>query len=769
MIKYRRNEGEKMGKGVFYKINNDTITIFPDTFDYVLPSREVIHMINEQKIKNIIIGDGIVRIPLKFFENCYSISKVILPQGLGGIESHAFKGCNNLKEINIPNTVKYLGVGAFDGCSSLEKIKLFDDLEHIPALCFSNCSSLKEISLPGQLISIGEHAFNNCKKINNFILPNTLEKIGVSAFKSCSGLKKIKLNEGLKKIDKCVFFECGGLESVEIPSTVKQIEECAFFDCYSLEEIIFNEGLEKIGINSFEKCDNLKKIYLPSSLSVLDYGAFEDCKGLEDVRFGRNINFFDASVFRNTPSFKAVLETDSGDKTIEDYRFITNRKDYFCLYDYEEEKYKFYYKGQYNEFNPVQLLKNVRISKNSPLLKEDNIIHLYYWIKKNKFLPHEDIIFTMPFEDVDMFYINDNCKKWAELLNILKPSTSANKITFFKLCYVLGVFQESAAERDKAVEFIKEYILKFRDQYEIHFWFDGFDIQNGFDPMYAEFFMKYFADDNYFMDNYTTGQDFLTASYNNFKHVREIYPNRVINTNREADILLPIHVMSAITYIEYENIENEELARLLSSYGYTQNQFETIQSWFKEANRLSREKIKLFISKDDIKDDQINYELLEKDNPLGAVLGNITNCCQKVGGQGESCVKYGITQPNSKFMIFSVGGKIIGQSWVWYDEKEKTICLDNIEIPKKVISVMRHDKKLRISFIKCLNRVASNFVDEMDKHGLEVKNVTIGRGYNDFCDVLDNKFNLSQNSRLLNDYNGYSDAKEQYVIYNKKR
>ena len=79
MIKYRRNEGEKMGKGVFYKINNDTITIFPDTFDYVLPSREVIRMINEQKIKNVIIGDGIVRIPLKFFENCYSISKVILP------------------------------------------------------------------------------------------------------------------------------------------------------------------------------------------------------------------------------------------------------------------------------------------------------------------------------------------------------------------------------------------------------------------------------------------------------------------------------------------------------------------------------------------------------------------------------------------------------------------------------------------------------------------------------------------------------------------
>ena len=82
--------------------------------------------------------------------------------------------------------------------------------------------------------------------------------------------------------------------------------------------------------------------------------------------------------------------------------------------------------------------------------------------------------------------------------------------------------------------------------------------------------------------------------------------------------------------------------------------------------------MKIFISAD-IKGDNntISYKLLEKDNPLGAVLGNITNCCQVAGGSGESCVKYGMSKPNSKFMIFSISDTIIGQSWVWYDEKTK--------------------------------------------------------------------------------------------------
>ena len=205
--------------------------------------------------------------------------------------------------------------------------------------------------------------------------------------------------------------------------------------------------------------------------------------------------------------------------------------------------------------------------------------------------------------------------------------------------------------------------------------------------------------------------------------------------------------------------DNEELAELVGKYGYSQEQFEKIQDLFNIGKSINT---KLFIKKDDYK--KISYNLLEKDNPLTVVLGNITNCCQVIGGIGESCVKYGVTQPNSKFMVFDYDNTIIGQSWVWYDEKTKTICLDNIEVPTRYCKVIKHDESLQKEFIDCLLRVAKNFKEEMKKHKLEVQHLTIGKGYNDIRDILDKEFNEVENASCLSDYYGYRDSKVQYEI-----
>ena len=57
----------------------------------------------------------------------------------------------------------------------------------------------------------------------------------------------------------------------------------------------------------------------------------------------------------------------------------------------------------------------------------------------------------------------------------------------------------------------------------------------------------------------------------------------------------------------------------------------------------------------------------------------------------------------------------------------------------------------------------------MQKHGFSVEAITIGKGYNDLSDVLNKEFSLIENSVKLSDYDGYSDASEQYVVFNKKR
>ena len=102
--------------------------------------------------------------------------------------------------------------------------------------------------------------------------------------------------------------------------------------------------------------------------------------------------------------------------------------------------------------------------------------------------------------------------------------------------------------------------------------------------------------------------------------------------------------------------ENEEFATIIGRYGYTQEQFTTLQEWYNEGKSI--DKMRLFIKEDEEKKG-ITYNLLNKNDPLCPVLGNITNCCQVIGGAGESCVEYGMTKPNSGFITFNYKNKIV--------------------------------------------------------------------------------------------------------------
>ena len=97
-------------------------------------------------------------------------------------------------------------------------------------------------------------------------------------------------------------------------------------------------------------------------------------------------------------------------------------------------------------------------------------------------------------------------------------------------------------------------------------------------------------------------------------------------------------------------------------------------------------------------------------------------------------------------------------------KKSKTICLDNIEIPHRYLEKINQNKTIQNSFVDCLLRIEKSFKEEMNTKGLEVKKVTIGKGYNDIKEILDRNFTLAKDSSYLSDYNGYSDAASQYEI-----
>jgi len=731
-------------------------------------------------LKKVKLSPNLTKIDEYAFYDCPNLSEVIMVEGLKEIKECSFYGCSLLDNIKFPSSLTKIHFSAFKNCSNLKTVEFTNGLEEIGTNAFYRCVSLKSINLPSSLKIIGEAAFGQCLKLEKALINDGVKDIGQLAFVHCENLIEVRLPNILKTIPYGMFYFCTSLKSIVIPESVNKLEADVFRACTSLKNIYLSKNIKKIQNHVFCDCHLLKNIVIPEGVEELAEYVFSCCGSLEEVYLPSTLKKIEGEyTFSNCKNlFYIYIQTKNGLEKIDMYHknFVYNDEGLFYVYDNNKDEYSFYYEGEYVTFNKNYIVDNKLFKNFIEFLEEKNYIKLYYWSKK-KFVPGLPVIMNMPLQDVDKFYINNNGFEWSKLVkksNINSSSHYYNINSFFKLCYVLGVFSESTSIRDRAVKFLNDKIINKLDGDQIHSKFDGFHLDNGFNKEYAEFFIKYYNDKDFMIceDEYGEDIDLMAASYNNFKNVKEVYPNKTLHTNREADLLLPEHVINAVRLVQYDDVdfENKEFALEIGKYGYTQKQFEVLQEWYNIGKYLKEKE--LFIEKDNEKKG-ITYKLLEKNDPMCAVLGNITNCCQVLGGAGSSCVEYGMTKPNSGFITFNYKDRIIGQAWVWYDEESNTVCLDNIEVPHKYLEKIEHNKTIQKSFIECLLRIEESFKKEMNRRGLKVDLVTIGKGCNDLERTLNQNFELLKYHNFLSGYGGYSDASTSYIISkiekNKKR
>ena len=141
---------------------------------------------------------------------------------------------------------------------------------------------------------------------------------------------------------------------------------------------------------------------------------------------------------------------------------------------------------------------------------------------------------------------------------------------------------------------------------------------------------------------------------------------------------------------------------------------------------------------------EYHYQLLEKHDIRGLVVGNLSQCCQKIGGIGNDCVYYGAENENSTFFVVTKKGQVVAQSWIW--RKKNQITFDSIE---------------------CVSREHGDMVldcyEEYSKRALEVDKsiqiITVGSygrtGANE---------RFPRVNKTYETVNIYSDAKIQYTI-----
>ena len=178
--------------------------------------------------------------------------------------------------------------------------------------------------------------------------------------------------------------------------------------------------------------------------------------------------------------------------------------------------------------------------------------------------------------------------------------------------------------------------------------------------------------------------------------------------------------------------------------------------------------------------DEYSYEVLRLDDIESITVGNKTDCCFTVLGNGYSCLKHALTSHNGRIFVVKKDEELLAHSWIWINGD--LLCFDNIEISKKINCV---------DFFDIYVQAADEFIKETYQvEGIEhcIKNITIG--FTDFdkpikgieqypcliaktCDLKNKEFEnrLGTNKSFIDvlpqpiEEVGYSDSKNvQYLI-----
>ena len=128
--------------------NNGILTIsgtdMPDYGSYVY-SKESPWYSQREKIKKIVIEEGVTNVGDYAFYGCSRLTSAIMPNSVTKIGRQAFRNCSNLISVIIPNSVIVIGEEAFRSCSCLASVTIASSVTTIGQRAFSGCSEIKEL------------------------------------------------------------------------------------------------------------------------------------------------------------------------------------------------------------------------------------------------------------------------------------------------------------------------------------------------------------------------------------------------------------------------------------------------------------------------------------------------------------------------------------------------------------------------------------------------------------------------------------------------
>ena len=302
--------------------------------------------LNNEKIIDLIIPEGVTRIGCRSFKGCSSIKSVTIPNSVTEIESEAFANCNNLNIVTlnpmVPPTlihyyfpfttsnisVCYIPKGTKNAYQEAwgtsmpfidQEIELTINVPLPGGLEDAILDTGVRPNLVTKLILTGElndDDFNfmreNMTSLYSVNLKNIKNKNLCTGFTNKKMLIEIILPDSITHVNG---LEGTSIETIEIPKNAITIESNAFNKCNHLETILIPNTLCAIGNSAFQSCRSLKNITILEGAnsahnyknSKIDSYAFSNCESLQHITIPDGINSCSgAKIFNNCSALKSI-------------------------------------------------------------------------------------------------------------------------------------------------------------------------------------------------------------------------------------------------------------------------------------------------------------------------------------------------------------------------------------------------------------------------------------------------------------------------------
>ncbi|MDR0633139.1 MAG: leucine-rich repeat domain-containing protein [Holosporales bacterium] len=261
-----------------------------------------------QSLMSTIIPKGVTSLGDEAFYGCNKLACVVFEPGseLSRIGASAFSGCTPLSSIAIPNGVTHIGRDAFCGCS-LRAIVIPSSVTSLSG--FNQCKELAKVTFEAgnNLTEIGEQAFNGCYTLDTITIPKSVVMLGAAAFNSCHGLANVTFEAGsrLDRIKSCAFGWCSSLSSITIPDSVTCIEASAFCEC-PLREIVIPSSVTSL--SGFGQCRELASVTFEKGNNLTEIGmyAFIGCTSLATIAIPKSVVTLGKHAFSNCTNLTSV-------------------------------------------------------------------------------------------------------------------------------------------------------------------------------------------------------------------------------------------------------------------------------------------------------------------------------------------------------------------------------------------------------------------------------------------------------------------------------